>query len=153
MRCCMPADKPPIANLIGGKRRPAKGVLGEAERKELNSQNAARQARFREKRKLATALFVPGEACTVLVSFSADESAHLEKAMKIRAIWSTSNYSLQDYITTLLLHDADRLNRELKALSDKPCMNCGCIPPEHCGGPFKGQADCWLTRGALELNL
>jgi hypothetical protein len=150
----MPADKPPIANLIGGPRRQKKGDLDEAGRKERDSKNnAARQARFREKRKQETALFVPGEACTVMVSFSATESAHLEKAMKIRAIWSTSNYSLQDYITTMLLHDADRLNRELKALRDKPCENCGRIPPEHCGGTFKGQADCWLTRGALELNL
>ncbi|MFQ2255769.1 hypothetical protein ACK33C_22380 [Aeromonas hydrophila] len=148
----MAENKAPLAAVVGNRRKKQK--LSPEEKKEQGRQNNAdRQARFRARRRQEAAEFTPGQACVVPIRFSAADSAHIGKAMKVRAIWSGSEYTLQEYVVLALLHDADRLNRELKELGKTQCKQCGKIPPEHCDGLFKGQGDCWLTRGALELKV
>lgn len=148
----MAENKAPLAAVIGSRRKKQK-LSPEEKTEQGRKNNADRQARFRARRRQELGEFTPGQACVVPLRFSAADSAHIGKAMKVRSIWSGSEYTLQEYVTLLLLHDADRLNRELIKLGATPCRQCGKTPPEHCDGLFKGQGDCWLTRGALELKV
>lgn len=149
----MAENNPPLAALVGGVRHKKQKLDDETRKAQEKKNNAARQARHREKLRQQKSEFIPGEACVVPIRFSAADSTHIGKAMHIRAIWYGADYTLQEYINLLLLHDADRLNKELKVLQEKPCACCGKVAPENCGGTFKGQADCWLTRGPLELKV
>ncbi len=149
----MAENKPPLAALASGLRNKKPKLDDKTRKAQERKSNADRQARHREKLRQQKSEFIPGEACVVPIRFSEVDSAHIGKAMHIRAIWYGADYTLQEYINLLLLHDADRLNKELKALQETPCACCGKVAPENCGGTFKGQADCWLTRGPLELKV
>lgn len=60
-------------------------------------------------------------------------------------------YSRNEYLALLLLADSNRLDIQEKSL--KPCGKCGSRAPEHCGGAFRGERNCWLTIDCLTLNL
>ena len=60
-------------------------------------------------------------------------------------------YGRNDYISLLILCDAERLERLLSKLGN--CKNCGLPLPAGCGGSFKGDSTCFLTRDFRQLNL
>ncbi|MBJ8682021.1 hypothetical protein I5374_16445 [Citrobacter freundii] len=60
-------------------------------------------------------------------------------------------YSRNEYIALLLLNDARQLQQQEE--NTPACKKCGSKPPEHCGGAFKGEHNCWLTLKCLKLNL
>ncbi|WPU22588.1 hypothetical protein RI049_21570 [Cedecea neteri] len=60
-------------------------------------------------------------------------------------------YSRNEYIALLLLNDAGALKQQEE--NTPACKKCGNKPPEHCGGAFKGEHNCWLTIDCLKLNL
>lgn len=60
-------------------------------------------------------------------------------------------YSRNEYISLLILCDAQRLDRQEAALGR--CQRCGNALPGGCDGDFRGEAACWFTRGCLSMNL
>jgi hypothetical protein len=60
-------------------------------------------------------------------------------------------YSRNEYISLLILCDAVRLAKRIVKLGC--CKNCGLPLPVGCGGSFKGEASCFLTRDFRKLNL
>jgi hypothetical protein len=60
-------------------------------------------------------------------------------------------YGRNEYISLLILCDAQRLERQEAALGQ--CQRCGNPLPGGCGGDFRGEAACWFTRDCLSMNL
>lgn len=84
------------------------------------------------------------------VVLSSQEMAALERGRVCRNP-GREPYRRNEYLALLLLADSKRLDIQEKALP--PCRKCGSRVPEHCGGAFRGDHDCWLTIDCLTLNL
>ncbi len=112
---------------------------------------AERKRRQREREQEGLQAFVPGEPCRVSVQLTGKESAYLASAMKIRAVWSDSNYGLQEYLSTLILKDGQQLEKSLAELP--ACGKCGARLPASCERLHKGEAACLLTTVWKKLKL
>lgn len=115
----------------------------EQDLKDRRAKAAARKRRQREREKEGLQAFVPGEPCRVSVQLTGKESAYLASAMKIRAVWSDSNYGPQEYLSTLIFNDGQRLEQQLAELP--ACEKCGARLPDSCERLHKGEAACLLT--------
>lgn len=140
-----------LADQAKGKKKGPRTTMTEDQLTAKRAADAARKRRQRERENAEVQAFVPGEACRVMLKLTGKESAYLSRAMKIRAVWATSNYDPQEYISTLLLRDGQLLDQQLAALP--PCEKCGLQLPQSCERLHKGEADCLLTTVALELKL
>lgn len=86
------------------------------------------------------------------VALSTCEREQLETLRRARA-GSGEPYSADEYISTLLRRDWERWQHQLTELTAQTCPNCDCPIPAGCGGTFKGEQDCWHTKGDKELAL
>ncbi len=84
------------------------------------------------------------------VVLNSQEMAALERG-RVSRNPGREPYRRNEYLALLLLADSKRLDIQEKALP--PCSKCGSRVPEHCGGAFRGEHDCWLTIDCLTLNL
>lgn len=125
--------------------------LTEAQLADKRAKDADRQRRKRQRDAAREQSFVAGEPCRVHLDLTAQESGYLARAMKVRALWSASNYDPQEYLTTLLLRDGEKLDRQLAELP--PCARCGRRLPDSCELVHKWDIDCILTSTARELAL
>lgn len=130
----------------GSKQPPTEAQL-QAKREKA----AARKRNQRAREKAREHSFVPGQPCSITIKLTANESAYLGKAMKLRAIWSTSNYDMQEYLSTLILRDGEKLEQQLAEIP--PCKNCGAVFPDNCNRAFYKESDCNLSVYARGLKL
>lgn len=139
-----------LAELTKTKKR-SKQPPTEAQLQAKRDKAAQRKRNQRAREKAREHAFVPGQPCSIPVKLTADESAYLGKAMKLRALWSTSNYDMQEYISTLILRDGEKLERQLAEIP--PCKNCGAVFPDNCNRAFYLESDCNLSVYARGLKL
>lgn len=125
--------------------------LTEAQLADKRAKDAERQRRKRQRDAAREQSFVAGEPCRVHLDLTAQESGYLARAMKVRALWSPSNYAPSEYLSTLLLRDGQQLDRQLSELP--ACTKCGLRLPDSCDRLHKGEFDCLLTITARELAL
>lgn len=113
------------------------------------AKSAARQRRFRERARQATA-----EAGAVIpVTLQTVELERLNELCKARAVIGDP-YSHDEFISTLIARDWERLQQQLSELEQRgPCKKCGSPLPAGCEGLFKGEAACYLTAEHRELML
>lgn len=125
-----------------------------AKRGSVSPENKRAQAADRKRRQRAAesaaTRFEPGKAGQVLVKLTAVETRYLEQALRVRALCVPTDYSLQEYLSTLILRDGERLAREMA--ETPPCRKCGLRLPDSCERVHRGEADCMLT-SARELML
>ncbi|APU00818.1 hypothetical protein [Aeromonas phage 59.1] len=81
-----------------------------------------------------------------------DLATKLEQACEIRG-GNLGPYEVQEYIQTLIEMDTDKLALQLDQLKDAPCEYCGEPLPGGCGGSFKGEGRCAITREEKQLLL
>lgn len=139
-----------LADLAKPKKR-GKQPPTEAQLQVKRAKAAERKRNQRAREKAREHAFVPGQPCSITIKLTANESAYLGKAMKLRAIWSTSNYDMQEYISTLILRDGEKLERQLAEIP--PCKNCGAVFPDNCNRAFYLESDCNLSVYARGLKL
>ncbi|WP_421350606.1 hypothetical protein [Aeromonas veronii] len=139
-----------LAELTKTKKR-SKQPPTEAQLQAKRDKAAERKRNQRAREKAREHAFVPGQPCSITIKLTADESAYLGKAMKLRAIWATSNYDMQEYLSTLILRDGEKLERQLAEIP--PCKNCGAVFPDNCNRAFYLESDCNLSVYARGLKL
>lgn len=86
----------------------------------------------------------------VEVKLSAKERDNLARNCQVRG-GVRGPYDSDEYISTLIRRDTERLNRQLKKLGT--CPKCKAQLPEGCGGLFKGDSACWQTADYKKLSL
>lgn len=123
----------------------------EAQLQAKRDKAAERKRNQRAREKAREHAFVPGQPCSITIKLTANESAYLGKAMKLRALWSTSNYDMQEYLSTMILRDGEKLERQLAEIP--PCKNCGAVFPDNCNRAFYLESDCNLSVFARGLKL
>lgn len=74
----------------------------------------------------------------------------LETLRHARAL-SGEPYSVAEYISELILNDAQRYQEQVAALGC--CGKCKSQLPQGCEGLFAGDSECWRTRKSKELML
>lgn len=84
------------------------------------------------------------------VTFSPSEREKLEHLCQVRG-GVRGPYSVDEYISTLIRRDHERLEAQLKTL-DK-CERCKAQLPGGCEGLFKGASDCFHTQDCKILSL
>ena len=129
-----------------GKQSPT-----EAQLQAKRDKAAERKRNQRARDKARKHAFVPGQPCSITIKLTASESAYLGKAMKLRALWATSNYDMQEYLSTLILRDGEKLERQIAEIP--PCKNCGAVFPDNCNRAFYLESDCNLSVYARGLKL
>lgn len=139
-----------LADLAKTKKR-GKQQPTEAQLQAKRDKAAERKRNQRAREKAREHAFVPGQPCSITIKLTAGESAYLGKAMKLRAIWATSNYDMQEYLSTLILRDGEKLERQLAEIP--PCKNCGAVFPDNCNRAFYLESDCNLSVYARGLKL
>lgn len=139
-----------LAELTKTKKR-SKQPPTEAQLQAKRDKAAERKRNQRAREKAREHAFVPGQPCSITIKLTADESAYLGKAMKLRALWSTSNYDMQEYLSTLILLDGQKLDKQIAEIP--PCKNCGAVFPDNCNRAFYGESDCNLSSLAKGLKL
>ncbi|HHQ4661839.1 TPA: hypothetical protein ACSPZY_002268 [Aeromonas veronii] len=139
-----------LADLAKTKKR-GKQPPTEAQLQAKRGKAAERKRNQRAREKAREHAFVPGQPCSITIKLTADESAYLGKAMKLRALWSTSNYDMQEYLSTLILLDGQKLDKQIAEIP--PCKNCGAVFPDNCNRAFYGESDCNLSSLAKGLKL
>lgn len=112
-----------------------------------NSKRAAAAARKRRQRARDKQNFGSNKIELVL---SDSELEMLDKNRVIRNQGSEP-YSRNDYLSLLVVCDSERLQAQIERLGN--CQNCGLPLPEGCGGSFRGESTCFLTRDFRTLNL
>lgn len=85
----------------------------------------------------------------VEVNLSESEREQLARLCQLRAGPNQEPYTQDEFISTLIRRDAERLAEQLKA----GCGRCGVPLPEGCGGVHDGQQDCFYFRGGKGLKL
>lgn len=88
----------------------------------------------------------------VEVALSERERQQLE-TLRIARAGSGEPYSSDEYISTLIRRDWERWLEQEAELNKQTCPNCDYTLPTGCGGTFKGEQDCWHTKGDKELAL
>jgi hypothetical protein len=88
----------------------------------------------------------------VEVALSKRERQQLE-TLRIARAGSGEPYSADEYISTLIRRDWERWLEQEAELKQLTCPNCDCALPQGCGGAFKGQAECWHTKGDKTIAL
>ncbi|MGU5730329.1 hypothetical protein ACV1DR_15590 [Aeromonas jandaei] len=88
----------------------------------------------------------------VEVALSERERQQLDH-LRIARAGSGEPYSADEYISTLIRRDWERWLEQEAELKQQTCPNCGGELPTGCGGTFKGQAECWHTKGDKALAL
>lgn len=139
-----------LADLAKTRRR-GKQSPTEAQLQAKRDKAAERKRNQRAREKAREHAFVPGQPCSITIKLTAAESAYLGKAMKLRALWSTSNYDMQEYLSTLILLDGQKLDKQIAEIP--PCKNCGAVFPDNCNRAFYGESDCNLSSLAKGLKL
>ncbi|MEG2891271.1 MAG: hypothetical protein RR874_20080 [Aeromonas sp.] len=139
-----------LVELTKTKKR-SKQPPTEAQLQAKRDKAAERKRNQRAREKAREHAFVPGQPCSITIKLTADESAYLGKAMKLRALWSTSNYDMQEYLSTLILLDGQKLDKQIAEIP--PCKNCGAVFPDNCNRAFYGESDCNLSSLAKGLKL
>jgi hypothetical protein len=87
---------------------------------------------------------------TVILKLTADEAKKLEMCRSLRNA-GAAPYQENEYISLLLINDANRLMEQVKEL--KPCNKCRKTLPDTCGGEYKTESACFLSRDYRQLNL
>ena len=139
-----------LAELVKPKKG-SKQPPTEAQLQAKRDKAAERKRNQRAREKAREHAFVPGQPCSITIKLTANESAYLGKAMKLRAIWSTSNYDMQEYLSTLILRDGEKLDQQLAEIP--ACKNCGAVFPDNCNRAFYKESDCNLSVYARGLKL
>ena len=139
-----------LADLAKTKKR-GKQSPTEAQLQAKRDKAAERKRNQRARDKARKHAFVPGQPCSITIKLTAGESAYLGKAMKLRALWATSNYDMQEYLSTLILRDGEKLERQIAEIP--PCKNCGAVFPDNCNRAFYLESDCNLSVYARGLKL
>lgn len=67
--------------------------------------------------------------------------------LRIARAGSGEPYSADEYISTLIRRDWERWLAQEAELKQLTCPNCDCALPQGCSGAFKGQEECWHTKG------
>lgn len=86
----------------------------------------------------------------VEVKLSVNERALLDEGCELRGGIGGA-YSRDEYITTLIRNDNEKLKRDLSQLT--PCEKCSADLPNGCDGVFKGDIQCFHTVNARNLML
>ena len=84
------------------------------------------------------------------VVLSDREFEQMKQSCSLRAA-GRDPYDMDEYISTLIRRDHERLTAQLAELGARP--KCGDVLPDGCGGLFKGEEACWLTFEAKKLLL
>lgn len=84
------------------------------------------------------------------VQLSEKERERLDELCRVRA-GVGEPYTADEFISLLIHRNWESLQQQLAELGT--CNKCGSSLPEGCGGLFKGDAECWHTRGAKVLSL
>ncbi|WP_429211330.1 hypothetical protein [Aeromonas veronii] len=88
----------------------------------------------------------------VEVALSERERQQLE-TLRIARAGSGEPYSADEYISTLIRRDWERWLEQEAELQKQTCPHCECQLPTGCRGAFKGQQECWHTKGDKTLAL
>ncbi len=84
------------------------------------------------------------------VQLSEKERERLDELCRVRA-GVGEPYTADEFISLLIHRNWEQLQQQLAELG--VCKKCGSTLPEGCSGLFKGDAECWHTRGAKVLSL
>lgn len=84
------------------------------------------------------------------VVLSDREFEQMKQSCSLRAA-GRDPYDMDEYISTLIRRDHERLTAQLAELG--ACPKCGDVLPGGCDGLFKGEEACWLTFEAKKLLL
>ena len=84
------------------------------------------------------------------VVLSDREFEQMKQSCALRAA-GRDPYDMDEYISTLIRRDHERLQRQLKKLGS--CPKCGNELPGGCDKLFLGEEACWLTFQAKQLML
>lgn len=106
-----------------------------------------RRQRDREREKLESALVQ-----VVPVTLERVEIERLDKLCIARAVIGAP-YTRDEYVSTLIARDWERLERQLAEMALDPCPKCGETLPKGCGNLFLGDAACYQTHRIKELLL
>lgn len=88
----------------------------------------------------------------VEVALSERERQQLEHLRLARA-GCGEPYSADEYISTLIRRDWEKWQTQEAELQKQTCQHCECQLPTGCGGAFKGQGECWHTKGDKTIAL
>ncbi|GKQ73917.1 hypothetical protein KAM447_04250 [Aeromonas caviae] len=88
----------------------------------------------------------------VEVALSERERQQLDH-LRIARAGSGEPYSADEYISTLIRRDWERWLEQEAELKTQTCQHCDCELPQGCSGAFKGQAECWHTKGDKTIAL
>lgn len=111
---------------------------------------AARRAAVAERKRLSRERLKQFDIKVVEVKLSARERKILENSCKVRG-GVAGPYGADEYISTLIRRDHERLNRQLAELGK--CEHCKTALPAGCGGTFKGDGRCFHSRQSRDLLL
>lgn len=84
------------------------------------------------------------------VQLSEKERERLDELCRVRA-GVGEPYTADEFISLLIHRNWEQLQSQLAELGT--CKKCGYVLPEGCGGLFKGDAECWHTKDATQLQL
>jgi hypothetical protein len=85
----------------------------------------------------------------IKVNLSASEREQLKQLCQLRAGPNKEPYTVDEYLSTLIRRDAERLAQQLTAV----CQRCRSPVQSGCGGVHDGAADCFYFRGGRGLKL
>ena len=88
----------------------------------------------------------------VEVALSERERQQLDH-LRIARAGSGEPYSADEYISTLIRRDWERWLEQEAELKQQTCPHCDGALPQGCCGAFKGQAECWHTKGDKTIAL
>lgn len=116
-----------------------------SEDKKAKQREQARERKRRQRERLQSF-----DIRVVEVKLSVTERDQLARNCEIRG-GVRGAYDADEYISTLIRRDTERLNRQLKKLGS--CPKCKSPLPEGCGGLLKGDAECWHHAKNKALSL
>ncbi|EGR2744208.1 hypothetical protein MYC06_004738 [Vibrio parahaemolyticus] len=116
----------------------------------MEDKKAKQREQARERKRRQRERLQEFDIKVVEVKLSVKEREQLARNCQIRG-GVNGPYDTDEYISTLIRRDTERLNRQLKKV--EKCPKCSSTFPEGCGGLFRGDSECWQTTGYKRLAL
>tara|TARA_Y100000588_G_scaffold186210_1_gene200080 strand:+ start:22129 stop:22476 length:348 start_codon:yes stop_codon:yes gene_type:complete len=107
----------------------------------MNSSPEAKRAAARDRKRKQRAKAQNLGVKEVSVKLSESEREVLDNLCLVRAGKGNDPYTRDEYISTLIRRDNERLTEQLK----RPCNKCNLPLTQSCGGVYKGSPDCAVS--------
>lgn len=115
----------------------------------MSSSPEAKRAAARDRKRKQRANAERFGVKEVNVKLSGSEREILDNLCKVRAGVGNEPYTRDEYISTLIRRDNERLIKQLK----KYCGKCDLPLTQSCGGVYKGSPDCAVSTLGNPLKL